>query len=220
LLCLAVIAACGGTPRLAVAPKAAVNLTGEWVLDRAHSDDVRARIRPMFARKERELNRYIQRAEEDGDTDEPIAPPADAAKPPQSDVNRKEPHDDSSTVQWLRRQQRIEAEAIIAFLSPASELKIDKRNAEYRFLSDKGEGTRRFVPGERSSVFNGFGGFEVMSGWEKSSFVVSSEGKGDNRIRLLERYTVLADGALEGKVVAHLPNLGKYEYRFLYRRRS
>lgn len=197
-----------------------MNLTGDWVLDRQHSDDVRARIRPMFARKERELNRYIKEAEEEGVSDEPAGPPADAVKPPNGDAGQREPRDDSSMVQWLRRQQRVEAEAVIAFLSPASELKIEKRNVEYRFLSDKGEGTRRFVPGERASVFNGFGGFDVVSGWDRSTFVISSAGSGDNDIRLLERYTVLADGALEGRVVARMPNLGKYEYRFIYRRRT
>jgi hypothetical protein len=212
---LAIFAGCGGAPRLADVPKVAVDLTGDWVLDRQASDDVRARMRPLFARKDRELNRLIERAEAAGAIDEPIA-----AQPSETSTGSPAARrDDASSVQWIRNQQRMEAEAFIAWLSPASQLKIDKQGSEFRFLSDKGEGTRRFTPGEITAVFIAFGGFDVESGWDGSSFVVSSQGNGENRIRLLERYTVIEGGStMEVVTQSRLPTIGKQTYRFIYRR--
>jgi hypothetical protein len=213
---LTMFAACGGAPRLADVPKLPVDVTGDWVLDRQASDDVRARMRPLIARKDRELNRFIERAEAAGAIDEPVSapPPGTATGSPAAR------RDDASSVQWMRNQQRIEAEALIAWLSPASQLKIDKQGNEFRFLSDKGEGTRRFTPGETTAVFIAFGGFDVESGWDGGSFVVSSQGNGENRIRMLERYTVMEGGAaMEVLTQTRLPTFGKQTYRFIYRRR-
>lgn len=213
LIGLTTLAACGGAPRLAEAPKTPTVLTGEWLLDRSQSDDVRAKLRPIIGRKENELNRHIKQV---GDIGEP-----EAAGPKSDAEGRNRGDEDASTFGWLRRQQRLEFEAVIAWLSPASQLQIDQQGRQFRFLSDKGEGTRRFVPGEESAVFNAFGGFNVSSGWDKSSFVVSSRGNGDNRFRILERYTLLGDGTeLEQRVTARLPSLGKHEFRFVYRRRD
>jgi hypothetical protein len=224
VLGLLVLAACGGAPRLADIPVTTVDLVGEWALDRAASDDVRALLRPMIGRRERELSRQIQQAGQASDeleVGESAGPPPEVSGPPTQPAGRRPQEDDASMVGWLRRQQRLEFEAVIAWLSPASQLKIDKQDAQFRFLSDKGEGTRRFVPGEQSAVFNAFGGFDVSSGWDKDAFVVSSRGNGDNRIRLLETYTLLDGGAtLEERVVARLPSLGKHEFRFIYRRRT
>jgi hypothetical protein len=219
LACLSVLSACGSAPSLDDAPKSDVNLTGTWVLDRSQSTDVRAKLRSIISRRERDLNYAIKQVEKDGGVNEPVGPP-DAANPGAERRERKPGEDDASTITWIRRQQRLEYEAVIAFLSPPSQLSIEKRNREYRVLSDKGEGTRRFTPGEPSSVFNAFGAFEVVSGWDKSSFVVSSIGQGDNDMRLLERYSVVETGAaLEAIVVARLPSLGKHEFRFMFRRR-
>jgi hypothetical protein len=219
-VCLSALVACGSAPSLDDVPKSEVNLTGTWVLDRSQSTDVRAKLRSIISRRERDLNYTIQKAEKEGVIDEPVGPPLESAKP---GAERREPRpgeDDASTITWIRRQQRLEYEALIAFLSPPSQLTIDKRNREYRVLSDKGEGTRRFTPGEPSSVVNAFGAFEVESGWDGSSFVVSSIGQGDNDIRLLERYSLKEkDAVLEATVVARLPSLGKHEFRFVFRRR-
>jgi hypothetical protein len=219
-VCLSVLAACGSAPSLDDVPTSEVNLIGTWVLDRSQSTDVRAKLRSIISRRERDLNYTIQKAEKEGVIDEPVGPPLESAK---SGAERRQPRpgeDDASTITWIRRQQRLEYEAVIAFLSPPSQLTIEKRNREYRVLSDKGEGTRRFTPGEPSSVFNAFGAFEVESGWDKSSFVVSSVGQGDNDMQLLERYSLMEDGAaLHAVVVARLPSLGKHEFRFVFRRR-
>jgi hypothetical protein len=155
--------------------------------------------------------------EKEGGTDEP-GPPPDAAAGIERRA-RKPGDDDASTVTWLRRQQRLEYEAVIAWLSPPSRLTIEKHAREYRVLTDKGEGTRRFTPGEGSAVFNAFGGFNVVSGWDKQTFVVSSIGTGDNDIRLLERYTLLDDGALKVTVAVRWPTLGKHQFNFVFRRR-
>jgi hypothetical protein len=218
-VCLSALVACGSAPSLDDVPKSEVNLTGTWVLDRSQSTDVRAKLRSIISRRERDLNYTIQQAEKQG-IDEPVGPPLESAKPEAERRERRPGEDDASTITWIRRQQRLEYEALIAFLSPPSQLTIDKRNREYRVLSDKGEGTRRFTPGEPSSVVNAFGAFEVESGWDNSSFVVSSIGQGDNDIRLLERYSLKEkDAVLEATVVARLPSLGKHEFRFVFRRR-
>ena len=220
LVCLSVLAACGSAPSLDEVPKSEVNLTGTWVLDRSQSTDVRSKLKSIISRRERDLDFTIKRAEKEGGLDEPVGPPLESAKSEAERRERRPGEDDASTVTWIRRQQRLEYEALIAFLSPPSQLTIDKRNREYRVLSDKGEGTRRFTPGEPSSVFNAFGAFEVESGWNDSSFVVSSIGQGDNDIRLLERYSLFEKGAaLEAVVIARLPSLGKHEFRFVFRRR-
>jgi hypothetical protein len=219
LIAVLTLTGCGGAPSLDEAPPSAVNLVGTWVSDRSRSDDVRAKLRSIISRRERDLNSSIQRAEKEGLTDEPVGPPPEAAKPGPAGGPRKADSDDLSTVTWLRRQQRLEYEAVIAWLSPPSQLKIEKRDREYRFLSDKGEGTRRFTPGERSAVFNAFGGFDVVSGWDAQTFVVSSIGNGENDISLLERYSLIDDGkALQAVVTVRWPSLGKHELRFIFRR--
>jgi hypothetical protein len=203
------LTACGSTSRLESAPEVKVDLTGRWLLDRRESDDVRARLLPLFERRESRL-RNQERRYEDGPP-LPTQPEAGGARPA-----------DVSAVQWIWQQRRREIEVLIAFASPANRLDIahsQTSRQEVRIANDKGEGARVLTPGESSTLFTGMGGFAVSSGWREASFVIQSRGVNANPIRVLERYTLIDSGAtLELRLDVRLPEVGAHKFRFLYRR--
>jgi hypothetical protein len=181
-----------------------IDLSGSWALDRRYSDDVRARILPLIEKKERHWRSLEKRM-----TDETFAPPPDAA--------------DNSTMQWMRQQRHQEAEVLLAFLAPPTQLDIQmstlEGKQEVRVKTDKGEGTRVLVPGQSSSMFFGIGGFEVHSGWRKGTFVVDLKGSGDNSMQVVQYYTVIEGGSrLDMRVDTRLPELGKESFHFVYKR--
>jgi len=179
------------------------------VLDRHESDDVRARLLPIFEKHEGRLRKQERRFEEGPPL--PATPNADGPRPA-----------DVSTVQWVWQQRRREIEALIAFASPPNRLDIEHTHAgerRIRIANDKGEGTRVLIPGESSALFSGMGGFEVISGWRDTAFLVESRGTSDNPIRVLEQYVLLDSGAtLEVRTEVRLPQIGKHRFRFIYRR--
>jgi hypothetical protein len=203
LLC----SACSIAPSTRLVPEKPIDLSGEWQLDRRVSDDVRARLQPRFNKLETKWRKVEKQAEDRRELF--IAEPQAESGP------------DNSTMHWIREQRDREMKALVAFVSPASHLQIKQSAREIRFTSDKGEGTRVLVPGDKSSLFVAMGGFTVVSGWKDSSFLIDNDGTGDNQIRMLERYTLLADGSeLEYQLVARLPEFGKETFRFVYKRKG
>jgi len=199
--------ACSIAPSMKATPDKPIDFTGEWSLDRRVSDDVRAHLQPAFDKMESRWRKVEKRAED--------RPELFIAEP------QAETGPDNSTLQWIREQRAREMKAMVVFLSPATQLQIKQSAHEMRFTSDKGEGTRRLVPGEKSSLFVTMGGFDVQSGWKDGSFVIDNDGNGDNPIHVVERYTMLAGGSeLELQVIARLPEVGKETFRFLYKRKN
>jgi len=200
------------SPRLENTATLPTDLSGQWTLDRHDSDDVRARLAPLFEKKERKW-RTMEKHMADNAT---FVEPSHADNPGDSS---SEGGADTSTLHWLRDQRQREVHSLIAFVSPATQLEIRQSAHEIRFSSNKGEGTRALVPGEPSSLFVAIGGFAVTSGWQGNSFVVNSNGSGDNVTHIVERYTLLDQGAqLEERVEVRLPALGKQVFRFIYKR--
>jgi len=215
---LSVLVACSLSPSLDSANSHAPNLSGRWVLDRQVSDDVRARLAPLFASKERRWQKSERLLEDTIPQESPTAvtvqgPPQVASTQSSNDVAG------GSNLQWLQRQRQREALVIIAMLSPANQIEIKQAPRELRFSTDKGEGSRTLVPGESSSLFVAVGGFKVKSGWDDATFAIDSRGTGDNETHVVERYTLIeSDAQLELRLVARVPMLGKQSFRFVYRR--
>jgi hypothetical protein len=199
--------ACSMSPSMNATQKGSVDLSGEWVLDRRASDDVRAHLQPRFNRLEDKWRKVEKRAED------------------QREIFIAEPMPDSgpgnSTMDWIREQRGREMKALVAFLSPATQLQIKQSAREIRFTSDKGDGSRVLVPGEESSLFVAMGGFDVTSGWKDNAFIIDNDGNGDNPMHLVERYRLLENGsALELQLDARIPELGKQSFRFVYKRKT
>ena len=210
------LAGCGGSNYLAQERGGSIDLSGRWELDRQASDDVRATLKRVFDKKDKQWQREAKRIEDR--YEEPLPPPDRSGDV--SPEERAERRADMSNVQWLRSQNRREVEALIAWLSPALQLDIRQSPNEIEIKSNKAEGTRHLEPGGSSALFLALGGFEINSGWQDRSYIVNSKGTGDNKIRMLETYTLLEDGAvLEERMKVRLPMLGKHEFRFVYRRR-
>jgi hypothetical protein len=194
----------------------AVDLTGDWELDRRVSDDVRARLLPIIERQERRWRKLERPFEDESSTSRPGGEPS-AADMPRAGTG------EPSTMQWIRQMRRSEAEALIAFVAPATRLQIRQSmrqgRQEISVHTDKGEGTRILVPGEASALFVGMGSFELSSGWQKTRFVVDMRGTGDNSMHIVQYYSLLETGAqLEMRMEAYLPELGKQVFRFVFKR--
>ena len=86
----------------------AVDLTGDWVLDRRVSDDVRALLMPIIEKTERRW-RLIERR-----FDEEQSDPRQASGPSPNDTARSPT--EPSQMQWMRQMRRREADALIAFV--------------------------------------------------------------------------------------------------------
>ena len=199
--------ACSIAPSMRVVPEKPIDLSGEWVLDRRVSDDVRGRLQPRFNKLETKWRKVERQAQDRGELF--LAEPQAESGP------------DNSTMHWIREQRDREMKALVAFVSPASQLQIKQSARELRFTSDKGEGTRVLVPGDKSSLFVAMGGFTVLSGWKDRSFIVDNDGNGDNPIHTFERYTLNGEGSeLEFQLVARLPEFGKETFRFIYKRKA
>jgi hypothetical protein len=191
---------------MASAAPQAVDLNGSWALDRRDSDDVRARLMPLLEKKERRWRSLEKRMTEDS-----YAPPPETA--------------DNSTMHWMRQQRQQEAEELIAFIAPPTQLDIQMSTRdgkqEVRVKTDKGEGTRVLVPGQTSSMFFGIGGFEVHSGWHSGAFIVDLKGSGDNSLQVVQYYTVTdAGNRLDMRMETRLPELGKQSFHFIYKRNT
>lgn len=222
---LAACVACSGS--YAVQPRIATDLSGRWLLDRQASADVRASLSAAFGKIDKRWQRVAQVVE---DRNPPPAAPEASSESPAAEDSADNDADaksergkaraaDVSNLQWMMQQNRREMAAIIAWLSPATQLDIEQSANELVMRTNKGEGTRRFEPGEKSAIFLSMGAFDVRSGWEDQSLIVDSMGQGDNKMQLSERYTLLDQGGgLEKRVVVRIPGLGKFKYRFVYSR--
>jgi hypothetical protein len=211
LLCMS---ACSLSPRVDTVAPLVIDLTGQWSLDRHASDDVRARLAPLIEKKERRWRSLEKRMTEEAFV---AAPGAEAT--PQDGAT------DQSTMQWLRRERQQEAEALIAFIAPPTQLDIRQAIREGRqeisVKTDKGEGTRVLVPGQTSSLFVGVGGFKLNSGWQGEKFIVDLSGSGENSMHVVQYYTVFDAGKqMEMRMETRLPEFGKQAFRFIYKRNS
>ncbi|HTE41872.1 MAG TPA: hypothetical protein VK629_13655 [Steroidobacteraceae bacterium] len=208
----ALLAACAMSPGLDVASNQASSIAGSWRLDRQSSDDVRARLEPLFAKKDRHWRKIEQ------EIDEQSGERINSTRAESRRIAQPEGLG-GSNMQWMQDQRQREFLVLISMLSPANQIEIQQAPKQLRFSSDKGEGSRTFVPGDISSLVVGVGGFNVRSGWNKTSFLIDSRGTGDNDLHTVERYTVLNDGGLlEEILIAKIPALGKETFRFVYKR--
>lgn len=177
---------------------------GRWRLDRQASDDVRARLLPIFEKNEKKWRRSAERFE-------------DLPPPPGPGGGLEVADDGISDIRWMQRERQKEIQALIAMISPASQLDVQHGNGSIRISTDKGEGTRVVTPGESSSLFLALGGFKVSSTWQKGALLVESRGTGENKMRVVERYSLRGD-TLEELLEVKIPNVGKQTFRMVYRR--
>src|SRR5262249_9607379 len=137
LACGAWLSGCGGTPsKSAAQPPQGVDpasFGGRWVLDRQASDDVRARFIPLFEKEDKRWRRNAERYED--------TPPRETERPPATDEGQ-------SNIRWMQRERQKESNALLAYASPATQLDIQASAREFKIVNNKGEGTRRLVPGE------------------------------------------------------------------------
>jgi hypothetical protein len=172
---------------------------------------VRARLKPLIEKKERHWRAIEKRVWDEGYTgsqDNDSGPPGGA---------------DGSTMQWMRQQRQKEDAALIAFIAPPTQLDIRMSTRagqqEISVRTDKGEGTRVLVPGQSSSLFFEVGAFKVNSGWHGNIFIVDLHGSGENSMQIVQYYTVSDAGKrLDLRLEARLPELGKQEFHFNYKR--
>jgi outer membrane murein-binding lipoprotein Lpp len=207
---------CSSAPRMQTVPKQPIDISGNWSIDRRESDDVRARLRPLAEKQEQRFRR-LDRAIEEGPGRS--LPPDNLPGKESEHDGRRDPGSDLSTSGWLRQERQRDTLILIALLGPATKMEIHQSTREMRIVSDKGDGTRVLVPGEKTALFVTAGGFEVTSGWTDKSFVVSSRGTADNGIQMIERYSLIDGGKrLEELLEAHLPAFGKQVFRYVYNR--
>jgi hypothetical protein len=216
MLTLVWVSSCAMAPTMDKVAPQGVDLTGDWLLDRHVSDDVRARLAPIIEKKELRW-RSVERRYEDH---APLLGP-DAELTPEATLQGGPP--EPSNMQWLQQQRHFAAEALIIFVSPAINLQIRQSTRQGRHEisvhTDKGEGTRVLVPGETSALFVSMGGFDLRSGWQKKHFVVDMRGTGDNAMIITQYYTVSDSGnELDMRMEAHIPEIGSQKFHFVYRR--
>ncbi len=181
---------------------AAAIFDGQWRLDASASDDVRARLAPLFDRGEKRWRRNAERFED--------APPHPDGGPQGSD-------DGISHIQWMRSEREKDNRSLIAMLVPASHLEIQHSDRSIRIATDKGEGTRLLTPGEESTLFLPAGGFSVSSSWEDGALRITSAGTGDNKVHVVELFKVRGE-TLEERLDIKIPGMGKSSFRMVYRR--
>jgi hypothetical protein len=215
-LAIAWVSGCTMTPTMDKVPPTSADLTGDWVLERHASDDVRARLTPLIAKKERKWRSLERRFEDDA----PALGP-DAELPPEA--MHRGGQQEPSTIQWIRQQRQHAADELIAFISPATKLEIRQSSEhgrhEISVHNDKQEGTRILVPGETSALFISMGSFDLSSGWQKTRFVVDMRGTEGNSMHIVQYYTLMTSNTeLEMHMEAYIPEIGKQEFRFLYKR--
>jgi len=179
--------------------------TGRWNLDTHASDDVKARLQPLFERNEKKWKRNAERFEE---------------PPPRENDARSAPADEGvSNIRWLIAERQKEIQAWVAFAMPATQVDVRASEREVRLGNNKGEGTRVFVPGEPTTLFVTVGGFTVASAWRDAAFTIDSRGQGENKARVVEQYRLSADSTqLEERLEVRFPTLGKQVFKFVYRR--
>jgi hypothetical protein len=205
------LSSCSIAPSLEKVQPHAVDISGQWALDRRDSDDVRALLKPLIEKKERHWRALEKRAADEGYTG-------------WQDTDSGQPGGgDASTMQWMRQQRQKEAEELIAFVAPPSQLDINMSTRagqqEISVKTDKGEGTRVLVPGQASSLFFEVGAFKVNSGWHGDTFIVDLHGSGENSMQIVQYYTVSdAGNRLDLRLEARLPELGKQTFHFNYKR--
>ncbi|HYM36268.1 MAG TPA: hypothetical protein VET48_12770 [Steroidobacteraceae bacterium] len=197
------VAGCGSVASRSVTPPSAVvaRFSGHWVLDRQSSDDVHARLTPLFQRNEERWRRNAEKFD--------LPPPSEHGDSDQS----------LSNVRWLQGERQKEIKALVTFAIPASQIDIQASEHEMRFANNKGEGTRLLTPGEATNLFVPVGGFNVLSGWKDGTFVIESRGEGENKIHVVENYRLSVDNKqLEERLEVHLPNISNQVFHIVYRR--
>jgi hypothetical protein len=189
-------------------PPAGIDIThfnGRWILDRQKSDDVRARLLPLFQREEQRWRHNAERF--------------DDSPPRESEAHGNSADEGVSNFRWLQRERQKEMQALVAFAMPATQLDLHVGAHEVRISNNKGEGTRVLIPGESAALFVAVGGFTVASAWQDGGFTIDSRGEGENKIRVVERYRVNADGSqLDEQAEIHFPSIKKQLFHLVYRR--
>ncbi len=223
LSCFAIacwICGCAGVSSRATLP-ADVDLAifdGHWRLDAQASDDVRARLLPKFEENEKRWRRKAERFDDQSPQEDRHGDSKGEGhgekRGESRDANRE---DGISNLRWLQRERQKDVQTLLAMLMPATQLDIEHIDRSLRIATDKGEGTRVITPGEESALFLPAGGFKVTSGWDHGGLLIESRGTGDNKLRILDRYT-LRDGKLEERMEVKIPNIGKQSFLFIYLR--
>jgi hypothetical protein len=207
-----------GTPRFASTPQPAVDLTGNWVLDPAASDDAakmiaaatpKARPRPA---QEREAvlppaagggsrgggqgshgGRHAGRSDEQSGAAAPIAD-----QPPS----------------WGKVRP---ADFMAAFAMPPAALEIEQQPARMRIGAGDAR-HREFQPGDDQpfSVTDRYGSRKVSAGWERDEFVINSTD--GSRLTVVEHFRRGADDRLETHVEFKAQGLNSLSVHSVYRR--
>jgi hypothetical protein len=203
-----VVVGCSTTAPDASIQAALIKFDGRWQLDRQASDDVRARLAPLFAKNERKWDKRAARFEFDEPPLEKGA--ADAQVGPRDD----------GMMNWLQRERRKEIEVVLSLLLPATQLEIRRSSdRSIRIATNKGDGARIVTLGETSSLFLAAGSFVVSTEWRQGGLQIESRGTGDNKLHIVERFVLRSDGAqLEEFLTAKIPGVGKQSFHIVYRR--
>ena len=203
IVCVILLSNCAGvssqSPQVA---NSAATLDGRWNLDRQASQDVRAILLPLFERNEKHWREREERYE---------------APPPRSEGQAASIDDGVSHLHWMQRERQKEVDALIALLSPATEIEFQQKDKSIRIATNKEEGTRVVTPGEKSALFLSMGSFSVTSAWSHGSLRIESRGTEGNRLEVLEIFTPRGD-TLEKQMEVKIPEIRKQTFRFVYRR--
>lgn len=213
------LAGCG-TPRLAALPRPAADLSGQWILDVAASDDAARLI--AAAVPVPKPRRPTTQDPADGTGIQPMrgggggsrggggrrGGRSDGGGDSQSAARAPDP-----TLAWGRLSPK---EFVSAFVLPPERLDVVQQPALVRVGA--GDRPRAFEPGDEDpvTVNDRYGSRAVRAGWVADAFMISS--KDGSRLDVREQLRRNRDDRLERVVEFHAASIKTLKVRAVYRR--
>jgi hypothetical protein len=185
---VATLAGCGGLSRLQSEPSHSIELSGNWLLDRAASDDpqkVFDRLRPKPTHHEDS----DENAASDGDNS------GSSGNPPAGGGPRRRRGGGDQQLQTAGNRNDAYARTpllrMLASLLARGDQVIIHQSGEV-FSLDYGNTTRTFTPGGQSVVSAEWGVADQISGWKGKEYVIQV--KPQNGVPLTESFSLSEDG--------------------------
>jgi hypothetical protein len=232
LTLLVLLAGCMTGPRLYDRPSSTIDLSGNWVIDPAASDDAAALVRAALPHpKVRPKARYDMWGNElpEGVDPGPLPPGTERGDHRRAGTNEgsgRQSRNGSRDIEdagtygyretppvWGRMSG---FEFLSFFATPSQHLKIDQESGQVR-IANAGR-VRVFVPGEVDpvNVTDRYGSRAMRGGWVGDAFVVSSS---DGRhVSVEDSVRRLRDDRLERTIVTHVTGVKSIQVRAVYRR--
>ncbi|MCX7058629.1 MAG: hypothetical protein NTZ79_16000 [Proteobacteria bacterium] len=210
-----------GTPRLASAPLPAADLSGQWVLDPAASDDALRLITAALPLPK------IRRPRED-DVDGALLPSArddgngrtgrgGGRRGGSADGGRGEPQPPTRSAEVASSWGKLTPRDFVgAFVLPPERLSVVQQPSLMRVGA--GDRPRAFEPGDEEAVTvnDRYGSRAVHAGWKADAFVITSQDGG--RLDVVEQLRHNRDDRLERVVEFHARSVKSIHVRSVYRR--